>query len=75
MHVCVFKAGRHVRHLSFHHLKWPSLYLPWQDRSVIRVDTLLGLGDLDTLDDLVVPLGGFFGGDTILEVFSHSCLY
>jgi hypothetical protein len=49
--------------------------LPWQDRSVIRVDTLLGLGDLDTLNDLVVALGGFLWGDTVLEVFSHPCLY
>jgi hypothetical protein len=49
--------------------------LPWQDRSVIRVDTLLGLGDFDTLDDLIVTPGGFFGGDAILEVFSHPCLY
>jgi hypothetical protein len=59
----------------YQHLNWQSLHLPRQDRSVIRVDPLLGLGDLDTLDDLVVPLGGFFGGDTVLEIFSHPCLY
>jgi hypothetical protein len=27
------------------------------------------------LDDLVEALGGFLGGDAILEVFSHPCLY